>query len=179
MLAKTTSMLGNRQLRHELARRKTRNVKYTAISEAKTIAIISDLSNDYAFNNIINFTKKISSEGKKVVNVFCTNEKEVPNFYNNAHTLIDRSMLDFSGIPNMKYIENFINTEYDFLFDFSDNDLFSVEYVFALSLAHLKVSKSSLKTAKFADVCLSLQDKNEIHDYLNAINNYLNISTKK
>ncbi|MDR2084901.1 MAG: hypothetical protein LBP67_07900 [Bacteroidales bacterium] len=178
-LSKTRSILGNKQLHQELSQRKTRNIKYTAVDDAKTIAIISDLSNDYTFNNIINFSKKFSSEGKEVTTLFCNNDKEIPKFYNREPSLIDKSLISRIGIPEKSAIEKFINTEFDYLFDFSDNNSFTIEYIFALSSAHLKVSKSSLNTSKFADVCLALHGKNEVQDYLNAINNYLNISTKK
>ncbi|MDL2227622.1 hypothetical protein LJC30_01875 [Odoribacter sp. OttesenSCG-928-L07] len=173
------NFLGKKYFQQDLANRQKRNIKYTAVDDAKSIAIISDLSNDYTFNNIINFSTRFSSEGKLVTTFFCNGDKDVPNFYNLEPTLIDKSMINRYGIPNKNVIQNFIDTEYDFLFDFSDNNIFTIEYIFALSSARLKVSKSSLNSSKYADVCLALQDKNEVQDYLNAINNYLNISMKK
>jgi len=179
VLLKAKNILGSKQLQRDLSHRNARKTEYIAVGDAKTIAVISDLSNDYTFNNIINFLNKFSAEGKTVTTLYCCADKAIPSFYNQEPTLIDKSKLNFALIPERSEIQKFIDTEYDFLFDFSDNNLFTVEYIFALSMARLKVSKSSLKTSKYADVCLALQNKNEIKDYLTAIDNYLNISTIK
>ncbi|MDD4142031.1 MAG: hypothetical protein PHR20_04435 [Bacteroidales bacterium] len=176
ILENIKAILGERSLRKDMARRRKRTVKYVDMHSALKIGFITNLDDEKSFFNVTRLAKKYAAEGKDVSVLYCSTKKEVPGFYTLEPTLLSRDELNFYGKPDPEKTKWFLNAGFDFLFDFSDESSFTVKYLFVLSNAHIKVSKTSLDTHIYADIVLSLDEKNEFQDYSKAIETYLNIA---
>lgn len=168
------SRIGRFNLRKRLKNLK-RQVKTHNFNTAKSAGILFSSPDDKSFNAIKEFLSLLSNKGINVIALGYVPGKKVPqqflmrkgiNFYCNTD-------LNWYYKPKNEMIDQFINQEFDILFDLSMKQSFTTDYVGSLSKAAFKIGMQ--KEDAYQDLVIDI-NKNKSIDYLiEQIIHYLNI----
>lgn len=152
-----------------------RKVKTHNFITAKSVGILFSSPDEHSFNAIKDFLSFLSQKEIKVIALGYVPSKKIPqqfllrkgiNFYCNTD-------LNWYYKPKNEIVDQFMNQEFDILFDLSLNDYFTVNYVGSLSKATFKIGKQSDNA--YPDLVIDI-NKNKSVDYLiEQIKHYLNI----
>jgi len=166
--------IGHFNLRKRLKNLK-RNVKTHNFNTAKSVGIIFSSPDDETFGAVKDFLSFLSEKDLKVVALGYVPSKKIPeqflmrkgiNFYCNTD-------LNWYYKPKNEIIDQFINQEFDILFDLSMNDYFTVNYVGSLSKAAFKVGKKT--ESGYKDLLIDINKNKSIEYLIDQIKYYLNI----
>lgn len=152
-----------------------RNVKAHNFNTAKSVGILFSAPDEQSFGAIKDFLSYLSQKEIKVIALGYVPSKKIPqqylmrkgiNFYCNTD-------LNWYYKPKNEIINQFINQEFDILFDLSMNEYFTVNYVGSLSKASFKLGKQTDNS--YHDLVIDV-NKNKTIDYLiEQIKHYVNI----
>ncbi len=113
------------------------------ITNATTIGIIYHLSSEEEYNSVSYFTKKLQEQGKKVHVMGLYESSRIPVYYipKLSYDLILLKDIDLFYRPKGKFVEEFIQSDFDILIDLSSPDNFTLNYIAVLSKASFKVGR--------------------------------------
>lgn len=156
-----------------------RQVKTHNFNTAKSAGILFSSPDEQSFNAIKEFLLFLSEKDIKVIALGYVPSKKVPqqflmrkgiNFYCNTD-------LNWYYKPKNEMVDQFMNQNFDVLFDLSMKDYFTVKYIGSLSKAAFKIGKQS--DNGYQDLVIDV-NKNISVDYLiEQIKHYLNILNNK
>jgi len=128
-------------------------------SQARTIGIIYNVGEEKDYIQVTNFVGKLQGEKKEVRTLGWVNYKDTP------HYCYPRLMFDYITKRNINWfykpsgekISDFINKDFDILFNIDITDNPSLTYATALSQAKLKVGIFSEKNKEYFDLMISME----------------------
>jgi len=174
ILKKIKCKIGHYNLKKHL-KSLNRQVKTHNFNTAKSAGILFSSPDDDSFKAIKDFLTFLSEKDLKVCALGYVPSKKIPqqfllrkgiNFYCNTD-------LNWYYKPKNEIIDQFVNREFDILFDLSLNDYFTVNYTGSLSKASFKIGVH--KENAYQDLVIDV-NKNKSVDYLiEQIKHYLNI----
>ena len=174
ILKKIKCKIGHYNLKKHL-KSLNRQVKTHNFNTAKSAGILFSSPDDDSFKAIKDFLTFLSEKDLKVCALGYVPSKKIPqqfllrkgiNFYCNTD-------LNWYYKPKNEIIDQFVNREFDILFDLSLNDYFTVNYTGSLSKASFKIGVQ--KENAYQDLVIDV-NKNKSVDYLiEQIKHYLNI----
>ena len=84
-----------------------------------------------------------------------------------------KSDLNWYFKPKNELVDQFINQEFDILFDLSIKNYFTVNYVGSLSKATFKIGKQS--ESAYQDLLIDIKENDTVEYLIDQIKHYLNI----
>jgi len=170
-------------IRNFIVKRKLKNVsrklQFNNLSSAKTVGLIFSIKNKSDFDNAKEYAKELESLDKKVTLLaYVLKPEEIGNPYFGQDKYIFYSDKHFTKFGKIKEtcISDFANTEFDILINLSEKNYFYLEYIFALSKAHFKIS--GIADCKYADFTLSCNFTKGFKNFTSQLNHYLNTIKK-
>lgn len=166
--------MGRFNLKRRLKQLK-RSVKTHNFNTAQSVGILFSSPDEQSFNAIKDFLTFLSEKEMKVVALGYVPTKKIPqeylmrkgiNFYCNTD-------LNWYYKPKNELVEQFINQEFDILFDLSMQEYFTVNYVGSLSKAAFKVGKKT--DLGYKDLLIDIDKNNSVKYLIEQIKFYLNI----
>ncbi|MFC2151651.1 DUF6913 domain-containing protein [Bacteroidota bacterium] len=152
-----------------------RHVKTHNFNTAKSAGILFSSPDEQSFNAVKDFLAFLTEKEIKVIALGYVPSKKIPqqflmrkgiNFYCNTD-------LNWYYKPKIEIIEQFINKDFDLLFDLSMNDYFSINYVGSLSKAEFKIGKN--KENAYQDLVIDINKNKSIEYLIEQIKHYINI----
>jgi hypothetical protein len=160
-------------------RKRLKNLKRQVITHnfntAKTAGILFSSPDEQSFNVIKEFLSFLSSKGMNVIALGYVPGNKIPqqflmlrgiNFYCNKD-------LNWYYKPKNEIIDQFMDQEFDILFDLSIKDSFTVNYVGELSKAAFKIGMQ--KKISYQDLVIDVNKNKSIEYLIEQIKHYLNI----
>lgn len=152
-----------------------RRVKTHNFKTAKSAGILFSSPDEASYTAIKEFLLFLSQQDIKVIALGYAPSKKIPqqflmrkgiNFY------CDND-LNWYYKPKNELIDQFIDQEFDILFDLSIKDYFTVNYVGSLSKAAFKVGKQTENA--YQDLVIDVNKNKSIEYLIEQIKHYLNI----
>lgn len=154
--------------------RKAKAVNYAS---AKSIAVVYEIkTKDYQFfvNKFVDYLREeIGFKTIKTLGFY--NSKEAPTFLDlgNKYKFINKTHLNWIYLPKPAEVEEFVNQEFDILIDLTQENIVPVKYLVASSKAKFKIGRYSEDNHDFFDFMISLNEKQNVKDFLDQVNHYL------
>lgn len=123
---------------------------YISLSDAQNIGFIFCSSDQNIIDLVIPFYDKMVSMGKKCngigVSIIKQETPQTP-FMPPSLDIVQLYRTDINkvGIPTTTQVEEFLNREYDIIFDLSSSPLFTLEYLLKRSKSHTIVGYSHIR----------------------------------
>jgi hypothetical protein len=137
---------------------------------AQTIGILFDATELNHRETVAQFSKELKARNKKVKLIgFFDNKQEVSNFPFKA---FNKNDIDWLMRPKGQIVENFMNNTFDLLIGIYEGNNLPLEYIAALSKAHLRVGPYTDNTYCY-DLMIDT-DKRNLKNYIKQVEFYLN-----
>jgi hypothetical protein len=154
--------------------RKAKSMNY---ANAKSIGIVYEIrTKDYQFfvNEFVDYLRE-EIGFKTIITLGFYNAKEAPEFLDlgNKYQFINKTHLNWLYIPQSTDSEVFIQQNFDILIDLTQDNIVPIKYLVASSKAKFKIGRYSDANHDFFDFMISLNEKQNIKDFLNQVNHYL------
>lgn len=166
--------IGRLNLRNRLRSLK-RKVKVHNFNTAKTAGIIFNSPDENSFEAIKQFLSYLSQFELKVIALGYIHSKKIPETFlmRKGINFYCKTDLNWYYKPKNEIVEQFINQEFDILFDLSIKDFFTVNYVGSLSKATFKIGKQSDNA--HLDLTIDIKENKSVEYLIDQIKHYLNI----
>ena len=154
--------------------RKAKTVNY---ANAKSIGIVYEIkTKDYQFfvNDFVDYLRE-EIGFKTIVTLGYYKSKESPTFLDlgNKYQFINKTHLSWSFIPQSNDTDEFIQQDFDILIDLTQEYIVPIKYLVASSKAKFKIGRYSDDNHDFFDFMVSLNEKQNVKDFLDQVNHYL------
>lgn len=120
--------------KHLAANMVVRDRQLVSLKNAKSIGMVCEITDEESYKDVFAVFSKLQSISK-VQMVGYINENEVP-FYCLEQLAADyfcRKDLNWYGKPNMVQVDDFVNTDFDILLDFTKSSLAPIHYMLTLT----------------------------------------------
>ena len=170
--------IGHFNLKKKLKHLK-RKVKTHNFESAKTAGILFNSPDEKSFEAIKQFLSFLSKSDLKVIALGYIPSNKIPeNFLMRKNiNFYCKSDLNWYYKPKNELVDQFINQEFDILFDLSIKKYFTVNYVGSLSKAAFKIGKQSENA--YQDLLIDIKETNTVEYLIEQIKHYLNIINNK
>ena len=157
-----------------------RNKSVINLDEAKSIGLIYNASDEKTHLIVCDFVKYLQDEKKNVKALGYAAYNQLPHycFPKLSYDYFIKRDLNWYFKPSTLRINDFINTEFDIIIDFSLEEVFPLLYIMALSKAKYKVGRYNEKYAAIFDFMLNVDNTVSLKDFLKEVTHYLNILNK-
>lgn len=148
--------------------KQNRHKQMVNLNDAGTIGIIYLVKDEKTFNSIKKLTLSLSGEKRDVIVAGYIIGKEFPNYCiaSNSGYFFNNQSLRWTGIPKNDYLSKFIEKEFDILFDFSQDNIFTLKYITGLSKAKLKVGEFSADREKYLDLMINTKPNTSLDELI-------------
>lgn len=166
--------IGNINLKSRLKKLK-RNVKVQNFTSAKTAGILFNNPDEKSFEEIKQFLSFLTQHDIKVIALAYISSKKVPENYlmRKGFNFYCKSDLNWYLKPKTEVIEQFINQDFDILFDLSTKHCFTTYYVGSLSKSTFKVGRQY--DMSYHDLSFDIHENNSVSYLIEQIKHYLTI----
>ncbi len=170
--------LGKRVLNNKL-RNFTRQRKSYNFDSAKSAGILFTPTDQVSFEQIKQFLNYLSTYKLQIYVLGYIDAKTIPEsfLFWKGINLFSRKELGWTLVPKTHLVTDFIDKQFDLLFDLSMSDFFPVEYISRLSKSKFKIGRYTLNHGSF-DLMFELNNSNQLEVFLDHIKHYLNLINK-
>ncbi len=143
---------------------------------AKDTAILFDATDPQTFRHIRDFSKYLEKQRIRTGLLGYVNSDEVPSdmvLWENCHVMCKKD-LDFLFRPTDESVIQFMERDYDILFDLSMNDFFPLTFATVLSRAKFKVGRYK-ESLNDTDVMIDIKKEPTVDFLIEQIKNYVSI----
>jgi hypothetical protein len=151
------------------------------LSTAKNIGVLFNIDNMQDYEKIDPFLSFLSQHDNNIFALAYYPYKSIPADLRSisAINIFSKEDLNWYQKPSGKFIDKFIDKEFDILIDLSSKPFFPVKYINNLAKACFKVGKSNEDGFEF-DLTIQLGEKHGENFYLDQLKHYLsNINNQK
>ncbi|MFP4365680.1 MAG: DUF6913 domain-containing protein [Bacteroidales bacterium] len=162
-------------------RRSSRTKEFINLEDATRIGVIFHQTDYNSFESVQKFLKKLAEDGKQIFAIGFIEKKEIPQEYvlKKGFNFFCLKELNWYFKPEPVFVADFIERDFDLLINLSIDNVFPVDYIFALSNARFKVGKYSAEY-EFADLSIDIKKSGDIDYLIMQISHYLSeINVKK
>ncbi len=144
--------------------------KPTDYSAAKSIGILFDSTDLDERQTVLKFADKLKGDGKKVSLMAYFDDRKPHNEFHFKY--FTKNEVDWLFRPKSDAIEDFIQSEFDIFFNLNLKPNLSLEYLSALSKAHLRVGPATNKTYCY-DLMIDSKNESNLNQFIRDIEFYL------
>lgn len=161
-------------------RRSSRSKEFINLEDATTIGVLFHQRDYKSFESIQKFLKKLAEQGKQVFAIGYIGMKDIPQEYllKKGFNFFCLKDLNWYYKPEPDFVEDFIKSDFDLLINLSIDNVFPVDYIFALSNARFKTGKYT-PGYEFADLSIDIKKSGDIDYLIMQISHYLTEINKK
>lgn len=153
----------NNSLQSKLKLQKTLFRKRVNFEEAQTVGLIFDATDTDKRQMVLSYAEKLSKAGKKVRLLGFFDSKQASSDYTFGY--FSRKDIDWALRPGGKTVESFLQGAYDILIVLNPLTNEHVEYISALSNAHLKIGPNTNNIYCY-DLMIDVRNKNSVIDFI-------------
>jgi hypothetical protein len=171
MIKRLKRHLLNRSLKnHKVLREK----KMVSLEHTHTIGILCQITDEESYKNIYDLFSKLQSSKRTIRLMGYIDQKDVPFFClpQLSADYFSKRHLNWFGKPNFVQLNDFINTDFDILIDFSRNNLMPLRYILTTSHAKLIVGANEYMQDLY-DIFINDEATLDNFKLLKTIHNYL------
>jgi len=171
--------IGNYFYKKDIAKVK-RNRTILNLTDAKTIGIVYDASEEKLHNVVCDFVKYFQENMKIVKAIGYVNYPRLPHycFPKLSFDYFTKKELNWYFKPGTQRVQDFINKEYDIVIDLSMQDNFPLQYIAGLSHGKFKVGRYGSKYSGIYDFMLNVDANITIDTFIKESIHYLSILNK-
>lgn len=160
--------------------RSSRIKEFINLEDATSIGVIFHQADYKMFESIQKFLKNLSDDGKQIFAIGFVEMKEIPQEYvlKKGFNFFCLKDLNWYFKPEPDFVEEFISRDFDLLINLSIDNVFPVDYIFALSNARFKTGKYT-EGYEFADLSIDIKKSGDIDYLIMQISHYLSEINKK
>ncbi len=142
---------------------------------AKSAGILFSSPNDDSFKAIKDFLTFLSERDFKVYALGYVPTKKIPEQYlmRKSINFYCKTDVNWYYKPKTEVVDQFVNREFDILFDLSIKDHFTVNYAGSLSKASFKIGMQ--KEYAYQDLVIDVNKNKSVEYLIEQIKHYLNI----
>lgn len=118
-----------------------------SFESSQTIGILFDATDLETREMVIRYTKELRNKLKRVKLLGFFDSKL--NDQNFTFNYFNRRNIDWAGRPNSEFIQEFVDREFDWLFNLATKPTPQFEYISAISKARMRVGPSTDKTFSY------------------------------
>lgn len=165
---------GNFLLKKELQRFK-RNRKPASFQSVKTVGLLYVVPEEKDFPYITDFVKFFQDNGKVVKALGFTNTDFVPHycFPKLTYDYFTRKNSNWYGKPNHKFVDDFMENDYDLLIDLTTSPSFTMGFIGYLCKSKFKMGAMNDANVKHYDLMMQIDPNIPINEYITHIKHYL------
>lgn len=180
---KTKSTIGEYLLKKELQKAR-RNRRPAGFKNIKTVGILYIVPEEKEYPFITDFVKFFQENNKIVKVLGFTNCDIIPHycFPKLTYDYFTMKNINWYGKPTHKFVDDFINNDFDLMIDLHTNNNFTLNFIGYTSQAKFKVGMMSESNLIHYDLLMNVPSDIELSEYLTQIKHYLtniNISTNE
>lgn len=151
-----------------------RSKEFVGLLNTKSIGLIYYVDDFETYKHIQSFISELQSSKININCIGVYSTKLIPSWSNKTinNNLFQEKKYYNLNILNSRYINNFIEKDFDILIDLSLSNKFIPIYISALSRAKLKLTLESENKKKYFDMFIKLKEPN-IKDYIFQLKHYL------
>lgn len=154
--------------------RKAKAINY---ANAKSIGIVYEIkTKDYQFfvSGFVDYLREeIGFKTIKTIGFYDSKEPPVFLDLGNKYQFINKTNLNWLYIPQSTESDEFVQQKFDILIDLTQENIVPIKYLVASSKAKFKIGRYSDENHDFFDFMISLNEKQNIKDFLDQVNHYL------
>jgi len=151
-----------------------REIAFNNFASATTVGFIFDAVDREKYQHARDLIEFVEKHNSRVFGVgFASKSDQIAYFpYKQGIDYFGLDEVNWYGKPINPAIPDFLKRNFDILVDLSQSDLFSVHYIFALSIAKFKITNDSVKS-KYADFVLKVSNNEKLENYIKQLKHYL------
>lgn len=152
-----------------------RKVQTVNLADARSIAILADITSAEDFEIIKSLVNDFKTQGKKVFCIGFYNQKYDCNYSypKSEFDIYTAKQLKGNGMPDSPYLETFLSEKRDLLIDLNLKNHFFLRYLAALSNASFKCGLHSPSNEIIHDLLISIPEDSTIKDFIKAAKSVL------
>jgi hypothetical protein len=154
-----------------------RNRGVFSLDTASSIGILFDATDQGTYDKVCEFIKSLQDKNKNVRAIAFIRAKAVPYYCipKLSFDFFTNKDLNWYYKPIKKYIDEFIDQDFNLCINLDLNDDLPLKYISGLSRANLKVGVYQEKDMRYYDLMIHMEDRNDLDDYISQINHYLSV----
>ncbi len=170
---------GNFILRRNI-RKLSRNKKFINLEDITTIGVVFYLKDSNGFEEINEFLKELTIREKQIFAIGYIEKKTIPDHFllRKGYNFFCMTDLNWFHRPEPLFISDFIEREFDLLINLSIDQIYPVEYIYALSKARFKTGKF-FEGTDHCDLAIDTGQNRDIGYLTEQLTHYLQIINKK
>jgi hypothetical protein len=151
------------------------------IDSANTIGILYCANNPVEVELMKKHIHTLRDMKKEVKSLGFLSVREVPLGLNGSvkHQYFSLKELNWYGKPSSQFIHNFVNEEFDILFDFGIPSQLPIMFITSISKAKCKVGRYVEKYAELYDVMIEADENKKLDYLITTTHNYMMLLNKK
>lgn len=146
------------------------------LNQSKSVGLIFDVSCENKSKTVLNFAEKLRQIGKEV-HLFGVNTKKKA-FDNMSFPVLANNNITWAGVPNGKFVNDFLSKSYDVLFVVDTATNLVYEYLSTLAHANLKVGPATTDLRSF-DVMIEVAKDYPMPIFVDLLEMYSNMINRK
>jgi len=183
ILKKIKSSIGQFFLKKDL-QKSNRIRKPMSFSNVKTIGLLYIVPEEHIFPVITEFVKFLQDNNKIVKALGFTNTDYIPHycFPKLTYDYFTKKNINWYGKPTHKFVDDFVNTDFDLMIDLHTSGNFTIQYIGYLCQSKFKVGKMSPPNLNNYDLMMNVAEEIELKEYIEQIKHYItqiNISSNE
>jgi hypothetical protein len=175
----------NEQLRYKISnfllqreiRNSNRQAAVIPFSDAKSIGILYDATQDQDYELIKNYVKDLRGYSKDVLALGYYNRKELPatRLMKLGLDFFTQKALNWKLKPNHPIVTNFMNREFDILICMNLDRSIPIRYISSMTKAKFKIGKYDPDCARIFDFMIKVEDNSDMRILIEQVNHYLKL----
>jgi hypothetical protein len=141
----------------------------------KKIGLLYDATNDTDFEVMKQYVKQVRSQQKEVLALGYINKKVLPQsrFPQLGLDFFTKKDMGWKMIPNNLAVSNFIKESYDIVINLSDNTIFPLSYIAAISKAKFRVGRFDKHYVHCYDMMIETNNETDMKSLIQQTEDYL------
>lgn len=142
---------------------------------AKKIGLLYDATEQKNFEIVKEYVKEVRGRQKEVLALGYVDKKVLPQ-YQFAQLGLDfftRKNLNWQMVPDSLEVTNFIKEPFDIVVNLSNNDIFPLRYIAAVSKAKFRVGRFDLSSVSCYDMMIEASAESDLKQFIKQAEEYL------
>ena len=167
-------ILANLRFRRELDQNKNGH-QTVSFDSAKKIGLLYDATEQKDFEIVKEYVKSVRSRQKDVLALGYVDKKELPQnqFAQLGLDFFTRKDLNWQHFPQSLEVANFIKEPFDIVLNLSDNSVFPLRYIAAVSKAKFRVGRFDETSVPCYDMMIETTPGMELKQFISRAEEFL------
>ena len=174
MVSAFRNILANFRFKRELVENKNGH-ETVSFDAAKKIGLLYDATEQMDFEIVKEYVKHVRSRQKEVLALGYVDKKELPQnqFAQLGLDFFTRKDLNWQHFPQSLEVSNFIREPFDIVLNLSDNSIFPLRYIAAVSKARFRVGRFDQSSVPCYDMMIEAAAGTDIKQFIKQAEEYL------